>query len=64
MSTPNPPSPTAELFDLRRRSLEERVEGIEDRLAELKHLPGEVKRAVVEHKDAAQRRAARPKEGS
>jgi 3-hydroxybutyryl-CoA dehydratase len=47
MSTPNAPS-------------EERVEGIEDRLGELKHLLGEVKRAVVgaQGRGAAARRSA------
>ncbi|MGH7321262.1 MAG: hypothetical protein ACRELA_16765 [Candidatus Rokuibacteriota bacterium] len=44
-------------------ALEERIEGIEDRLAELKTLLKDVLRAVTEHEEAAQRRAASPGEG-
>jgi hypothetical protein len=44
--------------------LEERVEKLEDRLDELKTLLKDTLRAVVDHEDAAQRRAARPKESA
>ena len=44
-------------------ALEERLEGIEDRLDELRTLVRDVMRVVTAHEEAAQRRAARPKEG-
>ena len=45
-------------------SLEERIERVEDRLDELKALVTSTLRAVTDHEEAAQRRAARPKEGA
>ena len=45
-------------------SLEERIERLEDRLDELKALVTSTLRAVTDHEEAAQRRAARPKEGA
>src|SRR5262245_25286642 len=43
-------------------ALEERIEQLEDRLGELRKLVQETHKAVVDHEDAAQRRASRPKE--
>ncbi len=43
-------------------ALEERIEQLEDRLGELRGLVRETLKAVVDHEDAAQRRAVRPKE--
>lgn len=43
-------------------ALEERIEQLEDRLGELRGLLGETLRAVVDHEQAAQRRATGPKE--
>jgi len=45
-------------------SLEERIERVEDRLDELKTLLERTLRAVIDHEEAAQRRAAPPKEGA
>jgi Poly(R)-hydroxyalkanoic acid synthase subunit (PHA_synth_III_E) len=45
-------------------NLEERIERVEDRLDELKALITSTLRAVTDHEEAAQRRAARPKEGA
>ncbi len=45
-------------------NLEERIERVEDRLDELKALITATLRAVTDHEEAAQRRAAGPKEGA
>jgi len=45
-------------------NLEERIERVEDRLDELKALITSTLRAVTDHEEAAQRRAAQPKEGA
>ncbi len=45
-------------------SLEERIEQVEDRLDELKTLIKDTLRAVTDHEEAAQRRAAPPREGA
>ena len=43
-------------------ALEERIEKLEDRLEELRTLVKDTLRAVVDHEEAAKRRAARPEE--